>query len=183
VPVIERAPIAALLASTHGLHLDTPAEQAALRRTESLVKDKLAELRQTIDLRRAGRAAEALDIVRQGRGKRSMDAMRAALVELRDEERRQLEQSDAERRQVAQRAYLSSIAGCVVALCAILLLARSARRAQRSLAHQEEQFHTLADNISQHAWTASSDGRFEWFNRRWEEYTGLAGGDFDLQWR
>jgi PAS domain S-box-containing protein len=47
---------------------------------------------------------------------------------------------------------------------------------------QEEQFQTLANNISQQAWTASSDGRFEWFNQRWQEYTGLIGGDLDVQW-
>jgi PAS domain S-box-containing protein len=182
VPVIRRPPISTLLAAARGLPLANRTEQDLLRRIDGLIGDKLAELQHTIELRRAGRAEEALAIVREGRGKRAMDKLRATLVEMRGEERRQLEEAEAGREQAVRRAYLSSIGGCVVAVCAILLLAASARRAERGLLHQEEQFHTLADNISQHAWTASSDGHFEWFNRRWQEYTGLLGGDLDVQW-
>ena len=182
VPVIQRPPVSTLLAAAHALPLPNGTERDLLRRIDGLIKAKLEELQKTIDLRRAGHADQALAIVREGRGKRSMDALRATLVKLRDEERQQLEASDALRQQAAQRAYLSSIASCVVALCAILLLATSVRRTQLGLMRQEEQFQTLANNISQHAWTASSDGRFEWFNQRWQEYTGLIGGDLDVQW-
>ncbi|HEX8787446.1 MAG TPA: CHASE3 domain-containing protein, partial [Telluria sp.] len=183
VPVIERPPISTVLAAARTLPLANGTEQDLLRRIDGLIQDKLAELQQTIALRRAGHADQALAIVREGRGKRSMDALRGTLVRLRDEERRQLEESDALRRQAAQRAYLSSIVSCVVALGAILLLATGVKRAHQNLARREEQFHDLADNISQHAWTASSDGRFEWFNRRWHDYTGLGGQDLDAEWR
>ncbi|MBY0277260.1 PAS domain-containing protein [Candidatus Binatia bacterium] len=43
---------------------------------------------------------------------------------------------------------------------------------QQELAEREEQLRTLADNMSQFAWTADPDGSIFWYNRRWFEYTG-----------
>ncbi|EIK54955.1 hypothetical protein YO5_19367 [Stutzerimonas stutzeri TS44] len=45
-------------------------------------------------------------------------------------------------------------------------------RAERALRESEEQFRTLADNISQFAWMADPDGRIYWYNKRWYDYTG-----------
>jgi PAS domain S-box-containing protein len=41
-----------------------------------------------------------------------------------------------------------------------------------ALPPSEELFRTLADNISQLAWMADSNGWIFWFNRRWYEFTG-----------
>lgn len=43
---------------------------------------------------------------------------------------------------------------------------------QQELAEREEQLRTLADNISQFAWTADADGSISWYNQRWFDYTG-----------
>ncbi|MCW3149298.1 PAS domain S-box protein [Stutzerimonas stutzeri] len=45
-------------------------------------------------------------------------------------------------------------------------------RAERALRESEEQFRTLADNISQFAWMAEPSGRIYWYNKRWYDYTG-----------
>ncbi|TLX61099.1 PAS domain-containing protein [Stutzerimonas nosocomialis] len=45
-------------------------------------------------------------------------------------------------------------------------------RAERALRESEEQFRTLADNMSQFAWTADPSGRIYWYNKRWYDYTG-----------
>ena len=45
-------------------------------------------------------------------------------------------------------------------------------RAQRELRESEERFRTLAETISQLVWIAQSDGRINWYNQRWYEYTG-----------
>lgn len=45
-------------------------------------------------------------------------------------------------------------------------------RAERALRESEEQFRTLADNISQFAWMADPSGRIYWYNKRWYDYTG-----------
>ncbi|MEP6890360.1 MAG: PAS domain S-box protein, partial [Nitrospirota bacterium] len=46
------------------------------------------------------------------------------------------------------------------------------KRAEEALRESEERFHTLADNISQFAWTADPTGWIFWYNQRWYEYTG-----------
>ncbi|WP_462255134.1 PAS domain S-box protein [Ferruginibacter sp.] len=38
----------------------------------------------------------------------------------------------------------------------------------------EEQFRTLADNMSQFAWMADDKGWIYWYNKRWYEYTGTS---------
>ncbi|UQW76539.1 hybrid sensor histidine kinase/response regulator [Pseudomonas avellanae] len=40
------------------------------------------------------------------------------------------------------------------------------------LRERELQFRTLADNMSQLAWTASPRGQVQWYNERWYAYTG-----------
>jgi CHASE3 domain sensor protein len=77
VPVIRRPPIGNLFASMRAQEGLTDVERELLERAEGLVADKLAELQQTIDMRRAGRLDEALTVVREGRGKRIMDAPHA----------------------------------------------------------------------------------------------------------
>ena len=46
------------------------------------------------------------------------------------------------------------------------------RRADALLRESEERFRTMADSISQLAWTARPDGHIYWYNRRWHDYTG-----------
>ncbi len=45
-------------------------------------------------------------------------------------------------------------------------------RAEQALAASEEQFRTLADNMSQLAWMADPAGSIYWYNKRWYDYTG-----------
>ena len=46
------------------------------------------------------------------------------------------------------------------------------KRVEQALRQTEEQFRTLADNMSQFAWMADDQGWIFWYNRRWYEYTG-----------
>lgn len=43
---------------------------------------------------------------------------------------------------------------------------------RQQLKEAEENFHLLADNISQLAWMAHADGYIFWYNQRWFDYTG-----------
>jgi PAS domain S-box-containing protein len=45
------------------------------------------------------------------------------------------------------------------------------------LRESEMRFRLLADNISQFAWIANSEGRMEWVNKRWIDFTGLTVND------
>lgn len=46
------------------------------------------------------------------------------------------------------------------------------KQAEKSLQDSEERFRTLADNMSQFAWMADTNGWIFWYNQRWFDYTG-----------
>lgn len=47
------------------------------------------------------------------------------------------------------------------------------QKSDAALRDSEHRFRMIADNISVLAWTADSEGRGTWHNKRWYEYTGL----------
>lgn len=47
------------------------------------------------------------------------------------------------------------------------------KRAEASLRESEQRFRTLADSVSQLAWTCDLLGNVTWYNKRWLDYTGL----------
>ncbi|GAB3452751.1 hypothetical protein GCM10027321_01900 [Massilia terrae] len=184
VAYIRRPSIDKLLADTHALPPATPAEAEMLQRVETLAHAKLDDMAATIELRRFGHLDEAVSTMREDRGKRIMDALRIALTNLRAEERRQLNASEQKHQKAARQALWSNTLACCLALITLAVLFATSRRAQNALVRQHEAFEMLADNISQHAWTLSPEGKFQWFNRRWYQYTGLdRASDLGEQWR
>jgi methyl-accepting chemotaxis protein len=67
-----------------------PDQQRRIDELEGLIGKKLAELKETIDLRHAGKPDEALAVVKSDRGKKYMDDARDVIGAMRDEERRRL---------------------------------------------------------------------------------------------
>jgi PAS domain S-box-containing protein len=47
------------------------------------------------------------------------------------------------------------------------------RQAEEALRRSEAQFRQLADSLAQIVWTARPDGKIDYLNRRWAEFTGL----------
>src|SRR5450755_4147595 len=76
-----RTSLSGELATLRRLTLN-PDQQRNLETLEPLVTQKLDELAQTIALKRAGHADEAVEIVRSGRGKLTMDRLRAVITEM-----------------------------------------------------------------------------------------------------
>ncbi|HSS38784.1 MAG TPA: CHASE3 domain-containing protein, partial [Polyangia bacterium] len=70
---------------------ESPHELEQLEVLERLAANKTAELRQTIDLRRAGRIEQALEIVRTDRGRQAMDEIRKTISRMRTDERELLD--------------------------------------------------------------------------------------------
>ncbi|HEX8139820.1 MAG TPA: PAS domain S-box protein [Pyrinomonadaceae bacterium] len=52
-------------------------------------------------------------------------------------------------------------------------LYEAARRERVLLEESEKRYRSLADAMPQIVWTARADGHFDYYNRRWFEYTGL----------
>ncbi len=69
---------------------DNPQQQQALGQLRALIDDKLAELRSTVEARKANRAEAALATVNSDEGRRTMDEIRALLATMEAEENRLL---------------------------------------------------------------------------------------------
>jgi CheY-like chemotaxis protein/CHASE3 domain sensor protein len=101
-----------------GMISDNVSQQQRIANLKTRVDGKLAELRETIDLRRSQGADAALAVVNSDRGKVEMDAVRSLLTAMRQEETRLRIQRLAE----MDNAYTTAFASSVLAgLLGILL--------------------------------------------------------------
>jgi len=71
---------------------DNPTQQNRIAQAEPFIASKLAELKQTIDLRRGGQLDQATTIVKNQDGKKAMDQLRRVIGEMESEERDLLRQ-------------------------------------------------------------------------------------------
>jgi len=97
----------------------TSADDARRSQVESIERaagEKSAELRQTVELRRAGKVSEALQIVLTDRGKSVMDRLRALLGSVRADEERILDERGHESQSAAATATTIILAGAVALL-------------------------------------------------------------------
>jgi signal transduction histidine kinase/CheY-like chemotaxis protein/CHASE3 domain sensor protein len=70
---------------------DNPQQVERFEALDRSARSKMAELRQTIELRRAGRPDAALAVVKTDRGKRDMDDIRSTVAAMKEAERRLLD--------------------------------------------------------------------------------------------
>ena len=110
---------------------DNAKQQANLIQVKRHVDAKLAELKETIDLRRASGAQAALSIVASDRGKVEMDAIRTQLDVMRQEEQRlrqeRLAEMDAAYKTALASGVLASLLGGALTIAVFVLIRRSAR--------------------------------------------------------
>jgi methyl-accepting chemotaxis protein len=114
------------------LTADNINQQRRLDATEPLIAAKLAELKQTIDLRRKGDVDDAVKIIRAGEGKRVMDDLRRILDSIGNEERGLLKQRVEEGEAAASGAHSVIILGTLLCLLSVtsagVLITRSLSR-------------------------------------------------------
>jgi signal transduction histidine kinase/CheY-like chemotaxis protein/CHASE3 domain sensor protein len=117
------------------LTADNSVQQANIDQLKLHIDAKLAELKQTIDLHRAGNAAAALDVVNTDRGKIEMDAIRARLA-LMDQEEARLRAARLAEMQTASRTatvsgVLAAFLGMLLTIIVGVLIYRAAQARQR----------------------------------------------------
>ena len=114
------------------LTADNPNQQKRIDAVEPLINAKLAELKQTIDLRRAGNVDETVKIVRSGEGKRFMDDLRRILDDMENEEHTLLKQRAEEGDAAAAGAKSVIVFGTLLCLLCVtaagILITRSLSR-------------------------------------------------------
>jgi CHASE3 domain sensor protein len=133
-----KSSIAAKLDEVAGLIRDNPTQVTTLGRLRSHVDAKMAELQETIDLRRNRNSDAALSVVASDRGKAEMDAIRSELAAMTREEAGLREQRIAEMAASYQSAVLSSVLSALLGIVLAGVIGFLIRRA--ALARQRQQW-------------------------------------------
>jgi len=116
---------------------DNPRQQARIGPLKLHIAAKLAELKQTIDLRRTRGAEAALGIVTTDRGKVEMDAIRTQLAAMDREETDLRAQRIAETENAYKIALVSGILSCLLGVILTVIVGYLIRRAAVARRRQE----------------------------------------------
>jgi PAS domain S-box-containing protein len=158
-----------------------------------LTGQKLAELEETVQLRRDRGQEAALDLVRTGQGKQIMDKIRSMVATIEGAKEAQLVQTS---RHLNRATKLRTMVFALTSLMSLVLLGwiyqrishemarreaatRELVRERASLQESDERFRTMANAMPQLAWIARGDGYIYWYNHRWYEYTGTTPGQME----
>ncbi len=160
------------------LTADDPTQQGRLELARPRVVAKLAELAETVALRRADAAAAAV-VVLGGRGKAEMDAIRSLVAEVEaDERQRMADRADrvaAVSRQSAGVSAFTAAAG-VLAVAAVFALVggddRRRRKAAEAISEHKEHLRTTLVNIGEAVISTDPAGRVTRLNAVAEAMTG-----------
>jgi methyl-accepting chemotaxis protein len=98
------------------LTADNPNQQKRIDEADPLIAGKLAELKQTIDLRRKGNLEDTTKVVRGGEGRKIMDNLRVILAQMGREERDLLKQRAGEVEAASSGAKSTIVFGTLVCL-------------------------------------------------------------------
>ncbi|WP_216856331.1 response regulator [Acidisphaera sp. S103] len=134
---------AALLAVTSQLDAlseltrDNPRQQNRIGPLKLHIGAKLAELKQTIDLRRAQGAAAALSVVETDRGKVEMDTVRAQLGAMGQEEAELRQTRLVEMRDAYKTAFAGSVLSCLLGIVLTAIVGFLIRRAMIARQRQD----------------------------------------------
>ena len=106
-----------------GLIANRPQQKKRLEALESLADQKMSELRQTVELRRAGQSSAALTVVRSDRGKILMDGVRAVMGDMDVSERQLIGQRSDDWRSAGAISLAVTVGGSGVLLVLIAFAA------------------------------------------------------------
>ena len=114
------------------LTADNASQQERLKELSGRLDDKLAELKETIDLRRTHGLDAALNVVNSDRGKAAMDAIRNKLSNMQDEELALREKRVQEMSAAYSSALTSGLLSCLLGVGLTVFVAVMIRNATRA---------------------------------------------------
>jgi PAS domain S-box-containing protein len=120
---------------------DNPSQQSRIETLRSLIDAKLAELKETIELRRTRGAGQAIAVVSTDRGKQIMDRIRVVIQEMKAEELSLLDRRNQRRLATARFLMLTMASGVGLLLIVLVAGSRAIDRSTtaRALAEAAEQ--------------------------------------------
>src|SRR3984957_996443 len=137
---------------------DVPGEQQDVVALRAVADDKLAELRQTIDMRRSGDSAGALAVLRGGAGKEAMDRARALVARIDDAQAVVLSRRIA---QTGRGGAILQVTIILAALLRLLLALLSVYYLRRHLAESRLAYEEVASANNKLAEEAIGRGKLE----------------------
>jgi PAS domain S-box-containing protein len=158
---------------------DDPIQKPWLDQLEPLVAQKLAELQQTVDLRRAQGLEPALAVVNTDEGRVLMDHIRTVLLEMRTAERARIEQVSATAEQARRWGWWTFVG--VTALDLLLLTlgflvlnryATARRRAERRTGEQLAFTRAITSSLATGLYTVDMEGKLTGLNPAGERLLG-----------
>src|SRR6267142_4686351 len=171
---------------------DNANQQKRIQILEPLVEQKLAELQQTIDLRKNKGPTAANRVVLEGSGKQAMDQIRAVVAEMTNEEEDLLRLRTQKANESVKRTSRTILAGTLVSISLLVLCfgllnreLSERKRAQEALAKSEKWFSTTLASVGDAVIATDMNGSVTFMNSVAESLTGwtraeAAGKSMDL---
>src|SRR6266436_5513520 len=158
---------------------DNANQQKRIQILGPLVEQKLAELQQTIDLRKNKGHTAANRVVLEGSGKQAMDQIRAVVAEMTNEEEDLLRLRTQNANESVKRTSRTILAGTLVSISLLVLCfgllnreLSERKRAQEALSKSEKWFSTTLSSIGDAVIAAGMNGAVTFLNPVAQSLTG-----------
>src|SRR5712664_579797 len=158
---------------------DNANQQKRIQILEPLVEQKLAELQQTIDLRKNKGPTAANRVVLKGAGRQAMDQIRAVVAEMTNEEEDLLRLRTQKANESVKRTSRTILAGTLVSISLLVLCfgllnreLSERKRAQEALSKSEKWFSTTLSSIGDAVIAAGMNGAVTFLNPVAQSLTG-----------
>src|SRR5229473_267854 len=158
---------------------DNPNQQKRIHILEPLVERKLAELQQTIDVRKNEGLTAANRMVLEGSGKRWMDQIRVIIAEMANEEKDLLKIRTQEANESVARSVRTILTGTLLSISLLVLCfgllhreLSERKKAQAALAKSEKWFSTTLASIGDAVIATDMNGAVTFMNSVAQSLTG-----------